>query len=367
MAQEHESLILGWFQGCHHTWCSCAITHVQGDGGNARMQSTNAFSRRLRCPIPFEKWIVSIMSPSAQLTPPTDLEQVKVTRMLHKIREFLDHLSVDRGLAENTISAYQNDLTQYLNFVTSCGLNQWDQTSQSTLSDFMEDLKLKGLSSASSARKLAALKTFYHYLVQTRAIPDNPAQALERPKTSRYLPKVLTQNEIYQLLSGAGSAPRERAILELLYSGGLRVSELTRVNLSDVNLHEGHLRMVGKDSKERIIPLSETAIHAIEVYLNQIRPTQKCRPHERALFLNYAGRRLSRQCIWKMVKEAAKSAGVDHDITPHTLRHSFAIHLLEKGVDIRSIQELLGHADISTTQIYANVSKRRAGGKTRSA
>lgn len=279
--------------------------------------------------------------------------------MQHKIREFLDHLLVERGLAENTISAYHNDLNQYLHFLEAQGVTRWDHTSHETLTEFLRTLKEKGLSSSSAARKLAALKTFYHYLLSQQVITENPTVSLERPKTGRYLPKVLTQTEVATLLHQPTLAPRERAIMELLYSGGLRVSELTKVNISDVNLHEGHLRMVGKEAKERIIPLSETAIQAIELYLKQVRPTQKSRPQERALFLNYAGRRLSRQCIWKIVKEAARTASIQMDITPHTLRHSFAIHLLEKGVDIRSVQELLGHADISTTQIYAHVSKRR--------
>jgi len=298
---------------------------------------------------------------------PGDREQVKLTRMQHKIREFLDHLLVDRGLAENTISAYHNDLTQFLHHIESMGLSAWSDSTQDAIQDFLRSLKDKGLSASSAARKLAALKTFYHYLQQTSVIQDNPAVSLERPKTGRYLPKVLTRAEVDQLLNQNGLAPRERAILELLYSGGLRVSELTRVNISDVNLHEGHLRMAGKDSRERIIPLSETAIQAIEVYLKQVRPTQKSRPQERALFLNYAGRRLSRQCIWKIVKEGARTAQIALDITPHTLRHSFAIHLLERGVDIRSVQELLGHADISTTQIYAHVSKRKLNGVERTA
>jgi integrase/recombinase XerD len=288
--------------------------------------------------------------------------------MQQKIREFLDHLLVERGLAENTISAYHNDLTQYFHFLEAQGVGAWNETTQERIGEFLQSLKDKGLSSSSAARKLAALKTFYHYLLQTQVITENPTISLERPKTGRYLPKVLNQHEVQQLLDQPSLAPRERAIMELLYSGGLRVSELTKVNISDVNLHEGHLRMVGKEGKERIIPLSETAIQAIEVYLKQVRPTQKSRPQERALFLNYAGRRLSRQCIWKIVKEAARTAAIAIDITPHTLRHSFAIHLLEKGVDIRSVQELLGHADISTTQIYAHVSKRRMkGGVERSA
>jgi integrase/recombinase XerD len=279
--------------------------------------------------------------------------------MQQKIREFLDHLLVDRRLAENTISAYHNDLSQYLLFLENQHVSSWADTSQASVAEFMKHLKDKGISSASVARKLAAIKTFYHYLLDKQVVSENYALAMERPKTGRYMPKVLSQTEVNQLISQTSLAPRERAILELLYSGGLRVSELTKVNIADVNLHEGHLRMIGKEAKERVIPLSESAIKAIEVYLKQVRPAQKSRPQERALFLNYAGRRLSRQCIWKIVKEAARSAKIDLDITPHTLRHSFAIHLLEKGVDIRSVQELLGHADISTTQIYAHVSKRR--------
>ncbi|MFP5502003.1 MAG: tyrosine-type recombinase/integrase, partial [Candidatus Sericytochromatia bacterium] len=236
--------------------------------------------------------------------------------MQQKIREFLDHLLVERGLAENTISAYHNDLTQFLQFIEGQGITRWTDTTQETIADFLKLLKERGLSSSSAARKLAALKTYYHYLLQNHVIAENPTVAMERPKTGRYLPKVLSQAEVEQLLNQPGLAPRERAIMELLYSGGLRVSELTKVNISDVNLHEGHLRMVGKEGKERIIPLSETAIRAIEVYLKQVRPTQKSRPQERALFLNYAGRRLSRQCIWKIVKESARTAAIQMDITP---------------------------------------------------
>lgn len=287
--------------------------------------------------------------------------------MQQTIREFLDHLLMERGLAENTISAYHNDLTQYLHFLESQGVGSWSATSQESISEFLKHLKDRGISSSSAARKLAALKTFYHYLLRKQLISENPAVSMERPKTGRYLPKVLTQVETESLINQASLAPRERAILELLYSGGLRVSELTKVNIADVNLHEGHLRMVGREGKERIIPLSETAIQAIEVYLKQVRPTQKSRAQERALFLNYAGRRLSRQCIWKIVKEAARTAKIGSDITPHTLRHSFAIHLLEKGVDIRSVQELLGHADISTTQIYNHLQKRNKNLGERSA
>ena len=189
--------------------------------------------------------------------------------MQQKIREFLDHLLVERGLAENTISAYHNDLTQFLQFIEGQGITRWTDTTQETIADFLKLLKERGLSSSSAARKLAALKTYYHYLLQNHVIAENPTVAMERPKTGRYLPKVLSQAEVEQLLNQPGLAPRERAIMELLYSGGLRVSELTKVNISDVNLHEGHLRMVGKEGKERIIPLSETAIRAIEVYLKQ--------------------------------------------------------------------------------------------------
>lgn len=280
--------------------------------------------------------------------------------MQHTIREFLDHLLVERGLSENTIAAYSNDLSQFAAFLAAHGVAEASSVGPDLVADFLASLKAKGLSSASAARKLAALKTFFHYLLVSGRIAENPALGMERPKTGRYVPKTLTQGEVHALIAQPSLAPRERAILELLYSGGLRVSELTKVNLGDVQLDEGYLRMVGKEGKERIIPLSESAIQAIEVYLNQVRPTQKARSTERALFLNYAGRRLSRQCIWKIVKEAARSANVEADITPHTLRHSFAIHLIEKGVDIRSVQEILGHADISTTQIYAHMSKRRA-------
>lgn len=278
--------------------------------------------------------------------------------MQEQLRDFLDYLLVERGLSENTLSAYHNDLGQFLHFLTDQNLTELPQANRLIINLFIRQMREKGLAASSIARKLAAIKTFFHYLLRERHIETDPTLELERPKTSRYLPKVLNQSEITLLVEQQLDL-RDRAILELLYAGGLRVSELTRVNVADVNLTAGYVRCMGKGSKERLVPINGSAITAVKAYLDQMRSKLHPRPQEKGLFLNYAGRRLTRQGIWKVVKEAGRTAGITKAITPHTLRHSFATHLLENGADLRSVQEMLGHADISTTQLYTHVSKRR--------
>ncbi|MBO9541708.1 site-specific tyrosine recombinase XerD [bacterium] len=278
--------------------------------------------------------------------------------MHQHVSEFIDFLSVERGLSEHTLSAYHNDLRQYMDFLKAHGIDGWSQTTRMTITGFTKELRERGLASSSIARKIAALKSFYQFLVREHLIERDPSIEVERPKTARYLPKVLNQSEITRLVEHPTDL-RDRAILELLYAGGLRVSELTRVNVQDVNLTTGYVRCFGKGSKERLVPINQAAIKALGAYMEDVRPKLKGRSPERALFLNYAGRRLTRQGIWKVVKEAAQGAGITKEITPHTLRHSFATHLIENGADLRSVQEMLGHADISTTQLYTHISKRR--------
>lgn len=274
------------------------------------------------------------------------------------LSEFIDYLMVERALSEHTLSAYNNDLRQYIEFLHAHEIDNWGTTTRMTITGFTKELRERGLAATSIARKIAAIKTFYQYLLREKLIDRDPSTEIERPKTARYLPKVLNQSEITRLVEHPSDL-RDRAILELLYAGGLRVSELTRINLQDLNLKTGYVRCFGKGAKERLVPINRAAITALEAYLTELRPKSKARSTERALFLNYAGRRLTRQGIWKVVKETAKDAGITKDITPHTLRHSFATHLLENGADLRSVQEMLGHADISTTQLYTHVSKRR--------
>ncbi len=277
------------------------------------------------------------------------------------LAEFLDHLRSERGLSEHTLSAYSNDLKQFVEFLTEIGLNTFNEINRMTVTSYVKVMRDRNLASSSIARKLAALKTFFHWLVREQIVDRDPTLELERPKLPRGLPMVLTQPEVGRLIEGQRDL-RDRAILELLYAGGLRVSELTTLNIVDISFDGGYIRCLGKGSKERMVPLSQTALRSIETYLAHLRPKIRARPTEKALFLNYAGRRLTRQAIWKVVKEAAKAAGISKEITPHTLRHSFATHLLENGADLRAVQEMLGHADISTTQLYTHVSKRHIKG-----
>ena len=278
--------------------------------------------------------------------------------MQQHIIEFLDYCSVERGLSEHTRLAYHNDLRQVSQFLATSGTACWSAVTRLTLTAFIRELRERELAPTSIARKIASLKSFFQFLVREGIVDRDPSAELERPKTARYLPKVLNHAEITRLVEQPVDL-RDRAILELLYAGGFRVSELTRVNLIDLDLSAGTVRCLGKGGKERLVPIGEAAIRAIDGYLTGMRPRLRPRITERALFLNYAGRRLTRQGIWKVVKEAARDAGIQKDITPHTLRHTFATHLIENGADLRSVQEMLGHADISTTQLYTHLSKRR--------
>ncbi|MEB3186350.1 MAG: site-specific tyrosine recombinase XerD [bacterium] len=274
------------------------------------------------------------------------------------IIEFLDHCSVERGLSEHTRMAYHNDLRQAVQYLEAHGVSSWQEVNRLSLTAFVRDLRERDLAPSSIARKVASLKSFFQFLVRDGLLERDPSAELERPKTARYLPRVLNQAEITRLVEQPVDL-RDRAILELLYAGGFRVSELTRVNVLDLDLEAGTVRCLGKGGKERIVPIGRAAVRAIEGYLSDLRPRLRPRQTERALFLNYAGRRLTRQGIWKVVKEAARDAGIQKDITPHTLRHTFATHLIENGADLRAVQEMLGHADISTTQLYTHLSKRR--------
>lgn len=270
-------------------------------------------------------------------------------RILHAtMHDFLDHLLMVQGAAENTISAYTYGLEKFHAYANGAP----SEATAEMVTGFFQALASRGEASATIAQRYAALKGYFHHLHTRGAIAENPMAQHDRPKTRRPALSPLTQTEIIRLME-VEATPRDHAILELLYSGGLRVSELTRLNLSDVNLREGHLWIAGKGDRERIVPLSETAIAAIDLYLRQVRPTLKSRTQERALLLNYAGRRLSRQFIWKAVKDAAHRTRIDSKVTPEGLRLAFGAHLLEKGVDPRSVQEFLGHADHGTTMTLA--------------
>ncbi len=282
--------------------------------------------------------------------------------MNNLIHEFINYLSVERGLATNTLESYGRDLRQYYQYLGEDQVDL-DAVSRSTIINYLMFLQKQGKATATIARRLAALKAFYQFLVREKRIKTDPTANLESPKLEKRLPRVLTVSEVERLLAQPDpSLPaglRDRAMLELLYATGIRVSELVSLNVEDVNLETGYIRCTGKGSKERIVPLGSLAIKWVQEYLQGGRPKLVKDREETALFVNHHGNRLTRQGFWKIVKKYAEDARIDKEITPHTLRHSFATHLLENGADLRSVQEMLGHADISTTQIYTHVTKGR--------
>lgn len=282
------------------------------------------------------------------------------------IGHFLNFMSVEKGASGNTVAAYRNDLQQFDGFVTTLRGNgrtrDWEQLERDLIIDYVLSLKTKNYAEATVARKVAALKSFFQYLQAEGTIHGNPAESLESPRVGRSLPKALSVTEIDELLEqplkrNTPEARRDRAMLELLYATGLRVTELVSLDLTDVNMNDVHpyVRCMGKGSKERTIPIHEQAAAAVVSYLNDGRaPLVKDKP-ETALFVNRRGERLTRQGFWLILKQYAKEANITTPVTPHTLRHSFATHMLRGGAPLRSVQELLGHANISTTQVYTQI------------
>ncbi len=279
------------------------------------------------------------------------------------IQEFIEYLDHEKGLAENTLESYGRDLRQYYGFLSEDPPRSLANASQSTIVAYLMYLRKQGKATATIARRLAALKAFYQFLVKENYVSQDPTGDLSSPKLERKLPKVLTIEEIERFLAQPDrltpAGKRDKAMLELLYATGIRVSELVNLDVQDADLEEGFVRCRGKGSKERVVPMGEIAIAALKDYLTNARPKIVANPKEKATFLNHHGRRLTRQGFWKIVKKYASQAKIKKEITPHTIRHSFATHLLENGADIRAVQEMLGHADISTTQIYTHVTKDR--------
>lgn len=279
------------------------------------------------------------------------------------INEFINYLSVERGLALNTLESYGRDLRQYSQYLKQDEENILDYATRSTIVDYLLHLQNQGKATATIARRLAALKAFYQFLVREKYLEKDPTANLESPKLEKRLPKVLTIKQVELLLNqpdnSTSAGLRDRAMLELLYATGIRVSELVYLDVNDVNMDMGYIRCTGKGSKERIIPLGSMAVKSLREFLANGRGRLVRDREEKALFVNHHGRRLTRQGFWKIVKKYAEDAKIATEITPHTLRHSFATHLLENGADLRSVQEMLGHADISTTQIYTHLTKGR--------
>jgi integrase/recombinase XerD len=279
------------------------------------------------------------------------------------LEEFIYHLSVERGLAANTLISYRTDLNSYIAFCRKHGLVKIEQAGKDTVMSYLFQLQLNGRSPATISRQLAAIKSYYRFALNEGAVDKDPTQELESPKPAQRLPRVLTVDEVDLLLSqpliGEPAGLRDKAMLELLYATGLRVSELVSLDISNLNLENGFIRCFGKGSKERIVPLGDVAARFLREYLARGRCRLVKTTTNSSLFVNHRGQRLTRQGFWKIIKKYSLKAKINTVITPHTLRHSFATHLLENGADIRSVQEMLGHTDISTTQIYTHLTQKK--------
>jgi len=281
------------------------------------------------------------------------------------INRFLTYLTVERGLSENTIVAYRNDLYQLAGFVEEEAAKRefipsWADFSRQGVLSYLLNLKERGYVATTQARKVAAAKSFFGFMVAEGGMKDNPMQNISSPKVGKSLPKPISVSQAMLLVEqpaklSTPEAKRDRAMLELLYASGMRVSELVSLNLDDVDTEDGYVRCFGKGHKERLIPIAPRAALTVKEYLQEARPHLVHVTDEKALFVNFRGERLTRQGFWQILKGYAKSAELDTGVTPHTLRHSFATHMLSGGADLRSVQELLGHANISTTQVYTHL------------
>ena len=275
--------------------------------------------------------------------------------------QFINHLRVEKGLADNTIQSYSRDLLRFFQFLEGRKRSPL-RADQDDIIAYMSTLQ-KDLSARSCARSLSALKMFFRFLVTEGRIESSPARLLGAPKLPRRLPGVLTRDEVDMLLAQPDPSnkrgQRDKAMLELLYATGLRVSELVGLQMSNINLEAGYVRMVGKGAKERMVPMGTKASEVLKAYLTEARGNLLKNRSSSYLFLNSRGEGLTRQGFWKIIKKYGKKAGIRKEITPHKLRHSFASHLLEGGADLRSVQVMLGHADISTTQIYTHITRER--------
>lgn len=283
--------------------------------------------------------------------------------MKELIDSFLSYLSVERGLSKNTIISYREDLNAYLDFIEKRGIASLGKIGKNDITDFMLSQKDKGISASSVARRLAAIRMFHRFLARERILKADPSILIDSPKLWKKIPETLTFNEVDFLLSQpdirSTQGIRDRAILETLYATGMRVSEAVNLKVDNVNLDVGFLRCIGKGNKERVIPLGKKAVAAIKRYLESVRGGFLKGKESNFLFLNRSGNRISRQSLWKIIKKYARQARIKKPMKPHILRHSFATHLLERGADLRSVQEMLGHSNISTTQIYTHINRDR--------
>jgi len=277
--------------------------------------------------------------------------------------QFLHYLTVEKGLSKRTLEAYSHDLNRWMGYLESKGIQDVLRVSPLDVKAFLMELRNHGLSHRSLVRNLVAIRTFFRFLTEEGKLNVNPVEELESPQLSRKLPEILSLKEVERLLEQPNlKTPlgiRDRAMIEMLYATGMRVSELVHLPLNQINLEGGYVLLYGKGSKERVVPIGKEAIQWVTLYLNTVRAHLSRGRENPCLFVNRSGRGMSRQRFWKSIKAYGQKAAIRKRITPHLLRHSFASHLLERGADLRSVQMMLGHADISTTQIYTHVTSER--------
>lgn len=278
------------------------------------------------------------------------------------VQKFVNFLERDKRLSLNTLQSYRRDIEQYFTYLQEINLQNISNTNKTTVIAYLLYLQKKGRATSTISRNLASIRSFYQYISKSKMIDHDPTAELESPKVEKKLPQILSTEEVELLLEQPQCVDlkgfRDKAMLELLYATGIRVSELIQLNVPDLNLELAFLKC-NKGTRERMIPIGSMAIAALKEYLIKSRPLLIQKNDEKALFVNINGGRLTRQGFWKIIKQYKNQAQISKDITPHTLRHSFAAHLLENGADLRSIQEMLGHSDISSTQIYAQIAKNK--------
>ena len=277
----------------------------------------------------------------------------------HIIRSFLDSLYIEKGLSKNTISSYKNDISSFLSWLNKKQIN-YQQVSGKNINEFISNLFNSGLKSSSINRKISSIKHFYLFLSKKKIIKFSPADEIETPKQEKYLPISMSEDEVERLLSSPNSnriiERRDKAMIEILYATGMRISELVNLKLTDVDFNRSVLKVFGKGSKERLVPYGEKAADALDIYLRD-----RKRSDSKNVFLSSRGSQITRGAFWQRIKIYIKRENLKSSISPHTLRHAFATHLLNRGADLRSVQILLGHSDLSTTQIYTHIAKQRLG------
>ncbi len=281
--------------------------------------------------------------------------------MDHLLTEFLNFLQIEKNAALNTVVSYQNDLTRYLEFLRARGTTELSQIRPADILALIQTLRDVNYAPTTTARNLSAIRMFHRFLMRENYLDHDPTANISLPKLPKYLPDTLSQFEIERILAQPDSSTptglRDKAMLEVLYAAGLRVSELISLHISDLFFSEGFIRVFGKGSKERLVPIGEQAIHFTELYLRKVRPALSRAVSGDSLFLNPRGKSLSRMGFWLILRRYVNLAGISKKVSPHTFRHSFATHLIEGGADLRAVQEMLGHADISSTQIYTHLDR----------